>query len=106
VQRRYQDFRRLGAEILVVAHVQPEAVAASLRDYPLPFPMVADPEGAAFRAFGLERTSWGTMLRPRVILRYLRLMLRGWRARKPGPGEDVLRADRPAIGGSAAPVRP
>src|SRR5262245_4684629 len=56
----------------------------------MPFPVVGDPERAAYRAFGLERTSWGRLLRPGVVLRYLGLIFRGWLPRRPRSGEDVL----------------
>jgi hypothetical protein len=57
---------------------------------PLPFSAVADPERVAFQAFGLERTSWAALLRPGVLLGYLRLVWRGWRPRRARQGEDVL----------------
>jgi peroxiredoxin len=90
VQRAYKEFRRLGAAVLVVSQARPERLAAFLRDQPLPFPVAADPERAAYRAFGLERTSWARVLRPGVVLRYLRLIFRGWRPRQAEEGEDVL----------------
>jgi hypothetical protein len=74
VQRHHGEVLALGAEVLV----------------PLPFPAAADPSRQAYRAFGLERTSWRALLRPGILLGYLGLMLRGWRPRKPYPGEDVL----------------
>src|SRR5262245_5943671 len=61
-----------------------------LREQSLPFPVVADPERVAYRAFGLERTSWTRMLHPGVVFRYLRLLFRGWRPRQVRKGEDVL----------------
>ena len=90
VQRHYDAIRRLGGEVLMVSQARPELLAAVLRERPLPFPAVADPGRAAYRAFGLERTSWAAMLRPGVVLRYLGLMLRGWRPRRVREGEDVL----------------
>jgi AhpC/TSA antioxidant enzyme len=90
VQRHYEEFRRLGAEVQVVTQARPDLLAAFLREQPLPFPAVADPERTAYRAFGLERASWATLLRPGVVLRYLRLLFRGWRPRPVREGEDVL----------------
>jgi hypothetical protein len=69
---------------------RPELLAVFLREQPLPFPAVADPGRVAYRAFGLARTSWATMLRPGVILRYLRLIFRGWRLQLVREGEDIL----------------
>ncbi len=90
MQAHYEEFRRLGAEVLLVVQARPELLAAFLRERPLPFPAVSDPERGAYRAFGLERTSWATMLRPGVVFRFFRLMLRGWRPQKPREGEDIL----------------
>lgn len=45
---------------------------------------------SAYRAFGLERTSWGSILRPGVILRYVRHIGRGWLPRMPREGDDVM----------------
>jgi peroxiredoxin len=90
VQQHYEEFRRFGAEVLVVAQARPEFLAVFLRNEPLPFPAVSDPERKAYRAFGLERTSWLTILRPDIILRLVRLLFRGWGVRKPVAGEDIL----------------
>jgi peroxiredoxin len=90
VQQSYEEFRRLGAEVLVVVQARPELLAAFLSQQRLPFPAVADPQRAAYRAFGLERTSWATFLRPDVVLRYLRLIIGGWHPRPAREGEDVL----------------
>src|ERR1700732_4549683 len=65
-------------------------LAAFLHAHPLSFTVVGDPDRSAYRAFGLERTSWKTILSPRVLLRYLRLMFRGWRPLRPCEGEDIL----------------
>jgi peroxiredoxin len=75
---------------LVVTQAQPNLLASFLREQPLAFPVVADPARFVYRVFGLERTTWGTMLRPGVILRYLRLIFRGWRPQKVREGEDIL----------------
>ena len=90
VQGAYEEIRRLGAEALLVAQARPEILSAFLRDRPLPFPALADPSRAAYQAFGLGRTSWAAMLRPGVLFRYLRLVFRGGRLRRPYKGEDVL----------------
>lgn len=76
--------------MLVVSFTPPERVAAYLAKYPQPFPVVSDPTLAAYKGFGLERTTVGSMLRLGVIGRFLKLILRGWLPKKPGKGEDVL----------------
>jgi hypothetical protein len=76
--------------VLAVSQAEPAVLAAFLRGSPQPFPVVCDPGRAGYRAFGLERTSWPSFFRPRVLWGYLRLILRGGRVRRPYPGEDVL----------------
>jgi peroxiredoxin len=89
VRDHYDAIRRLGAEVLVVSFTGPARVAAYLGRYPLPFPVVADPSRAAYRAFALGRTTWGAFFRGGVLGRYLRLIFRGWLPRG-SEGEDVL----------------
>jgi peroxiredoxin len=89
VKRDYDEIRRLGGEALLVTQARPEFLAMFLREQPLPFPAVADPSRAVYRAFGLTRTSWAAMLHPKLWLRYWRLMFRGQRLRRPYEGEDV-----------------
>lgn len=76
--------------MLVVSFAQPASLAVYERGQALPFAIVADPFLVAYHAFGLERASWGELLRPRVIGRYLRLMLRGWAPHRGNKGADVL----------------
>ena len=78
MQGRLDEFRSRGADVVVISFVAPERLQAYLRLRPWPFRVLTDPSRAAYRAFGLERASWGTLMRPRVILRYLGLILRGW----------------------------
>ena len=90
MQEAYEEIRTLGAETLLVAQARPEILSEFLCERPLPFPAVADPSRAAYQAFGLGRTSWAALLRPGVVFRYLRLVFRGGRLRRPYKGEDVL----------------
>ncbi len=82
--------RAAGVVVLVVSQAKPPVLAMFLRRHPQPVPVVGDPDRAAYRAFGLERTGLSSFFRPRVVWGYLRLILRGGRLRKPYPGEDVL----------------
>ncbi len=90
MREHYDAIRQLGAEVLVVCQARPEVLAAFLREQPLPFPVVGDPERIAYRRFGLERTSWARLLHPGIVLRFVRLMFRGWRPQAPRQREDVL----------------
>lgn len=90
MQEQYETLRAAGGEVLAVSFTPPERVAAYLARHPLPFPALSDPSLAVYRAFGLGRTSWRALLRPGVVLGFLKLLLRGGRLEKPGEGEDVL----------------
>ena len=84
------QFAAVGCSLLVVSQARPEQLAHYLTRYAWHVPIVSDPERVAYRAFGLERTSWLTFFRPRVLWGYLCGMLRGYGVKKPYPGEDVL----------------
>lgn len=90
MQGVYADIQALGGAVLVVSFAPPAQVAAYLERGPLPFPVVSDPERAAYRAFGLEAATWGAMLRPGVLARFMGLMLRGWMPRRSAKGDDLL----------------
>jgi alkyl-hydroperoxide reductase/thiol specific antioxidant family protein len=90
VQSIYPQIRALGGEVLAISFSPPDRVAAYIQRYPQPFPVLCDPDRLAYRTFALEKTSWGSMLRPASIWRYLKLMLRGWRPWSPAKNEDLL----------------
>jgi peroxiredoxin len=87
---RLDDFRSIGATVLVVSQASSEVLAAHLKEEPQPVEVLADPKRDAYRYFGLERASWWTVAGLRSLLGYLRLMVRGWWPRLPHKGEDVL----------------
>lgn len=85
----YQEFRALGAEVLAIAMLRPELLTIYLTELNFPFPFVSDPEQLQYRRFGLTRARWSAYLRPRVLLGYISLILRGRRPRLPSGHEDV-----------------
>lgn len=90
MRNRLADIEALGAAVLIVVQAAPAVLAGFLREGAWPFAIVSDPSLAAYRAFGLGKTTWADILRPRSIGRYLRLILRGQRPRRLHEGEDVL----------------
>jgi hypothetical protein len=90
VQTIYPQIRELGGDVLAISFSPPARVAAYIQRYPLPFPVLSDPDQHAYRTFALEKTSWWTMLRPTSILRYLKLMVRGWLPWSPAKDDDLL----------------
>jgi hypothetical protein len=77
----------MGAEVLVVSFEPVELLPGYRTLHGWPFPVVSDPERAAYSAFGLGSAGWTELLGPRVLLRYARLILRGYRIR--GTAGDV-----------------
>lgn len=73
---------------MVVSFADAVRLKQYLRTQVWPFPVLADPDRAAYRGFGLERAGWWKLLRPRVWLVYLRLILRGW---LPRPAHEDVR---------------
>ncbi|MFO0926848.1 MAG: hypothetical protein U0736_07370 [Gemmataceae bacterium] len=80
VERRLAEVRDLGGELIAVSQARPERLAVHLQTDPRPFPVVCDPDRAAYRRFGLERGGWAMFFRPRVLAHYLRLVASGWRS--------------------------
>lgn len=116
-----------GCSVLVVSQAKPEVLSLYLSRRAWGVPVVCDPDRVAYRAFGLERTSWLTFFRPRVLWGYFRGMLRGYGVRMPYAGEDVMQlggdflldklgrvvlahpsadpADRPSVGALLGAIR-
>lgn len=90
MERKLDQFRSVGCGLVVVSQAAPDMLASFLKRYPKPYPVVGDPDRAAYRAFGLERTSLLNIVRPDVLLMYLWRMLTGTRVRVPYRGEDVM----------------
>jgi peroxiredoxin len=90
VHSHYDEIKAIGAEVLAITMCKPQALRLYLKRRAWPFPVVGDPERAAYRAFGLEHTTWATVFRPDVLARFTGKILRGWLPRPPSAGEDVL----------------
>ena len=90
VREIYPEIRSLGAEVLAVSFAAPSRVSSFFENDPFPFAIVSDPRLEAYRAFGLDRATVGSLFHPAVIGRYLKHMFKGWMPKKPGAGEDVL----------------
>lgn len=88
MQRRHDEIRQLGGEVIVISFAGPERVAEYQRVHQLPFPVLADPELAAYRALGLGRAGWRKLMGWRVAVRYVALMFRGWLPRRPAKDEN------------------
>lgn len=87
--KHVEGFRAKNTNILVISQSTPAALAAQ-RKRGDPLPVAGDPDRAAYRAFGLERTPWYTLVRPDVVLGYLWQIVRLVPVKLPYRREDVL----------------
>ncbi len=80
----------LGATALFVVHDEPDAVRRGLLDgLDVTYPVLIDLDRAAYRAWGLRRSSRASVwLDPRVWFRYAALLARGEKLRR--LGQDTL----------------
>lgn len=76
--------------VAAVSFSTPQRVAAFLKEMPQPFAVLADPTMTGYRTFALARTSLWAFFRPRVLRRYLGLILRGWLPGKPAKEDDIF----------------
>lgn len=90
MEKRAEEFTALGVNILAIAMSTPATLARYLKENALPFPLLADPTRTSYQAFGLERTTWLRIFRPRLIWKYLKLIARGGKVRRIPEGEDAL----------------
>jgi peroxiredoxin len=84
---RYDQIKALTAEVVVVSFGNKFWVKVWLEQTQAPFPLLLDPERAAYRAYGLaesKRRAWGL----RNLLYYARARWQG-RAIPPSTGEDT-----------------
>ena len=93
----------MGAEVVVVSFAAVDRLGAYRDRHGWPFPVVGDPGRTAYRMFGFASAGWAEVWRPRVVLRYAGLLLRGYRPRPAGEdvhqlgGDVVLDRDRRVV---------
>ena len=85
-----EEFRKLGIDVAAVSMSKPSGLALYLAHNSMPIPIFADPERRAYAAFELGRNTWGQIIRPGVIWRYLQHVVRGAKIRRVPEGEDAL----------------
>ena len=76
MQAELPKFEAMNVEVVVVSFVTPERLGRYLQHKPWKFKVLADPDRVFYRAFGLESAGWLRLLRPRVLLKYLELLVR------------------------------
>ena len=87
--------RELGVAVSVVTFDNDFMADSYVRQTGMEWPLLIDQDRKLYKAYGMERGSWGKIAGPLSIWRYLKLMFRGRRLQKPGSdyrqlGGDVL----------------
>jgi len=77
VQAVKDEFACKGIAIAVVSFAAPGRLASYQRMHQWPFPILADPERAAYRYFELERLPWHRVFSPSTIKFYAGVLLKG-----------------------------
>lgn len=78
-----------GAEVVVITFASPRVLAGYRRRFVDPLAVLADPDRAVYRAYGLARGSWWQVWGPKVVGRYVTLMGAGARLERPTHGDDL-----------------
>ena len=96
VQQLLQEKKRfddLGVRILIVTFDSQAMAEHYVREFELPWPMLLDPQKSIYRKFGLGPASWWSLVGPRPMWGYIKLMLGGQRPGKPGSDLKQLGGD-------------
>lgn len=89
MQKIYSEIQAIGGEVLVVSFASPDQIKRFLDENPQPFPVVADPERTTYQAFSIGSTNLRGFLRPSVIWKYLKIILRGRIPKRPDANADI-----------------
>lgn len=98
MRERAGEIDRVGAGAVVIGRSSPRQARGLRDDEGVPFPLLCDPEGATFDAFGLSPRP-GVLLRPEGWVRWIGANLRGARQRRitgnvlQPPGDAVVDAE-------------
>lgn len=86
-----ERIEQAGLNIAVVMQATPEATAAFAERYAPGLLCLADPQRAAYEAYGLERGNlFQTFLNPKVWSAVARARQKGYQVEPPPPGQDAM----------------
>lgn len=85
------EFDRRGVSVVVVSFAEPTKLVHYQNLHQWPFPIFADPERKAYRAFDLRRLSLFRVFSPATVKRYLQLLFKGMK-QEPYGGEDIYQS--------------
>ena len=89
MRRRYREFEARETAVLVVSFAPVDRLEEYRQYLELPFTIASDHDRLAYRAYGLTRGSLLQVWGPRVIWRYLNLVIRGRKLKRPEKGDDL-----------------
>jgi peroxiredoxin len=88
VRSRFADVSARGA-VLVISFASGDALESYRAHLDLPFPIAADPERKAYRSYGMLSGSRWEIWHPRVLWKYVVLILKGMKPELPQRGADL-----------------
>jgi len=83
LRRACPDLQAAGLAVALVGMGTPEQTDAFVREVGAPFPVLADPDRDAYRAYGLVETGAAQLLSPAAGKAMVGALLRGHRGAKP-----------------------
>jgi peroxiredoxin len=72
-----QQFDQAGAQVMLVGMGSPEESAAFEMKFNIPFPLISDPKGQLYKAFGLKKVSTWELLSPSVAFKGILAITKG-----------------------------
>jgi peroxiredoxin len=89
VRDHSEEFFKRGAKVLVVSFAQISQLV-DFKDYlKLPFDISSDPDHIAYRDYGLLEASFMNIWHPKVVIKYIALMMKGRRPKAAMKSEDL-----------------
>lgn len=71
------DFERAGIDIVVIGNGSPHQAGVFSHEMKAPFPILTDPTGDTYTAYGLGKATGSSMFDPRVVIGGVRAALKG-----------------------------
>jgi peroxiredoxin len=85
------EFDRRNVSVVVVSFAEPSMLVPYLEKHRWPFPILADPQRNAYRAFGLKRLSWFRVFSPATLKLYWKLFREGMKPQNYGK-QDIYQS--------------
>lgn len=80
---RKNEFLQAGAGLVLVGMGSVTETSQFVRRHHLPFPMIADPEGSLYAAYGLHQASFTSLFSPQLLFKAVSLLGQGYGVGRP-----------------------